>query len=144
MLEFKLDVDKREQKRLEKMLAEAPEKVRKKYVRRAVSFAVSPVLKAAKKYAPKDSGDLKKSLKRKIKAYSRNATVIGIVGPEKYKAPHAHLVEYGHRLVTKDGREIGFVPPHPFMRPAFTQNKETMLRRYRSKLIEGLNKEFKK
>lgn len=25
-------------------------------------------------------------------------------------APHAHLIEYGHRQVTKDGREVGFVP----------------------------------
>ncbi|RKD26687.1 hypothetical protein BEP19_15885 [Ammoniphilus oxalaticus] len=25
-------------------------------------------------------------------------------------APHAHLIEYGHKQVTKDGREVGFVP----------------------------------
>lgn len=25
-------------------------------------------------------------------------------------APHAHLIEDGHRMVTKDGREVGFVP----------------------------------
>lgn len=24
-------------------------------------------------------------------------------------APHAHLIEHGHRMVTKDGREVGFV-----------------------------------
>lgn len=27
-------------------------------------------------------------------------------------APHAHLVEDGHRMVTHDGREVGFVPGH--------------------------------
>jgi hypothetical protein len=32
--------------------------------------------------------------------------------------PHGHLVEYGHYLVTPDGRTIGFVPPHAFLRPA--------------------------
>jgi len=32
--------------------------------------------------------------------------------------PYGHLVEYGHYLVTHDGRTIGFVPPHAFLRPA--------------------------
>ena len=32
--------------------------------------------------------------------------------------PHGHLVEYGHYLVTSDGRTIGVVPPHAFLRPA--------------------------
>lgn len=27
-------------------------------------------------------------------------------------APHAHLIEEGHRMVTHDGREVGFVPGH--------------------------------
>jgi len=159
---FKLDIDPKEQKHLEKMLAEAPAKLRRKHVRRAVSFAITPVLKAARKLAPRDTGDLKRYLKRKIKSYSKNATIFGMVGPEKHKAPHAHLVEFGHRIVVggtvarKDGslkgggknrgagRVVGFVPPRPFLRPAFQQNKENMLRRYRQKLIEGLNKEFKK
>ena len=34
------------------------------------------------------------------------------------KRPHAHLVEYGHYMVTSDGRTVGFVPPHAFLRPA--------------------------
>ena len=27
-------------------------------------------------------------------------------------APHAHLIEEGHRMVTHDGREVGFVKGH--------------------------------
>lgn len=27
-------------------------------------------------------------------------------------APHAHLIEDGHRMVTHDGREVGFVKGH--------------------------------
>ena len=27
-------------------------------------------------------------------------------------APHAHLIENGHRMVTHDGREVGFVKGH--------------------------------
>ena len=28
------------------------------------------------------------------------------------RAPHAHLIEEGHRMVTHDGREVGFVRGH--------------------------------
>ena len=27
-------------------------------------------------------------------------------------APHAHLIEEGHRMVTHDGRDVGFVRGH--------------------------------
>ena len=33
-------------------------------------------------------------------------------------APHAHLVEYGHAMVTRDGRVVGHVPAHSFLRSA--------------------------
>ena len=36
----------------------------------------------------------------------------------KAMRPHAHLVEYGHYLVTPGGKTIGFVQPHPFLNPA--------------------------
>jgi len=36
----------------------------------------------------------------------------------KAMRPHAHLVEYGHYLVTPEGRTIGFVPPYPYLNPA--------------------------
>lgn len=32
--------------------------------------------------------------------------------------PHAHLVEYGHMMVTHDGRTVGHVPAHAFLHPA--------------------------
>ena len=33
-------------------------------------------------------------------------------------APHAHLVEYGHAMVTHEGDTIGHVPAHSFLRRA--------------------------
>jgi HK97 gp10 family phage protein len=30
----------------------------------------------------------------------------------------AVFVEYGHRIVTHDGKDVGFGPAHPFIRPA--------------------------
>ncbi len=36
-------------------------------------------------------------------------------------APHAHLIEEGHRMVTHDGREVGFVPGHHVFEIAGTE-----------------------
>lgn len=36
----------------------------------------------------------------------------------KAMRPHAHLVEYGHYMVTHDGRTVGFVRPYPYLAPA--------------------------
>ena len=41
----------------------------------------------------------------------------GYTATDNY-APHAHLIEYGHAQVTKDGRLVGHTPARPFMGPA--------------------------
>jgi SPP1 family predicted phage head-tail adaptor/HK97 gp10 family phage protein len=51
------------------------------------------------------------------------ATTVNQEGLTRYfiypNAPHAHLVEFGHRLVSENGQEFGFVAPRPFVRPAY-------------------------
>lgn len=42
-------------------------------------------------------------------------------------APHAHLVEFGHRQLNKKGEVIGDVPAHSFLRNAFDGYKERLL-----------------
>ena len=37
------------------------------------------------------------------------------------KAPHAHLVEFGHRQISKTGEVVGFVNGKPYMRTSFEQ-----------------------
>ena len=54
------------------------------------------------------AGQYHKSIKRG-KVYDYN----GAHAVRVYStAPHAHLIEEGHRMVTHDGREVGFVPGH--------------------------------
>lgn len=65
------------------------------------------------------TGNLKKSVRtKKLKrlGFGLNPAPI-IVAVDRKKAPHAHLVEYGHALV-KNGKVIGHVPAYPFWRPA--------------------------
>ncbi len=65
------------------------------------------------------TGNLKKAIRtKKLKRLgfgNQPAAVIAAV--DRKKAPHAHLVEFGHALV-RNGRVIGHVPAYPFWRPA--------------------------
>ena len=59
------------------------------------------------------TGNLRKSLKKKISRYEDGGYLV------LSKAPHAHLVEFGHEMVTSKGQATGKrVPPHPFLRTA--------------------------
>lgn len=67
-----------------------------------------------------DTGNLKKSIRTKFSKDELGADV----GPTYGKGgSHAHLIEFGHRLVTKDGRSIGHVPAHPFIAPAAEEER---------------------
>lgn len=65
-------------------------------------------LATAKRKVKKDTGNYFKSIKRgKFYVYSGN----GAWSIRVYSnAPHAHLIEEGHRQVTSTGKEVGFVP----------------------------------
>lgn len=53
--------------------------------------------------------DLRKQTKAKVDVY---------VGPSQKTGWYAAFVEDGHAIVV-DGKKVGDVPPHPFLRPAF-------------------------
>ncbi|MEC0107267.1 HK97 gp10 family phage protein [Paenibacillus taichungensis] len=60
----------------------------------------------ARQSVKKKTGTYVKSIKRgKVYKYDNGLAIRVYTG-----VPHAHLIEYGHRIVTKGGREKGFVP----------------------------------
>lgn len=75
----------------------------------------------AKGYIKSKSGHLASSIKVQ-KSKARYKIIAGGAS-----APHAHLVEFGHRMVNENGQVIGDVPPHPFLRRAFEKNKAKMI-----------------
>lgn len=76
----------------------------KKHMRKEGTKLKKLTKKEAKK-VKKRTGNYHKSIKRG-KIYKKN----GDIAIRVYSsAPHAHLIEDGHRQVTKDGREVGFV-----------------------------------
>jgi HK97 gp10 family phage protein len=121
-------------------LRSLPRQVQRSGLRKAVTPAATPIVKAAKSSAPKQTGLLKKSLTKKIQTYKRTDTVVAVIGARadaggEYKgrrrvpAKYAHLVEQGHG------------GPHPasakpFLKPAFEANKGNALRIMAGKLAE--------
>ena len=121
-------------------LGDLDKKVRKKAIKRAVRAAGAPILKAAKAKVSKRTGGLKKSLKSKIKTYGSSGTTVAIIGPDKdyltvdekgkkYRpAKIAHIVERGSSVAAA----------HPFILPAFNQEKENALNIIAAKLREDI------
>lgn len=101
----------------------------------AVQTSTANIMLSAKRRVPVKSGELVKNI---TMTYD-GAKNIGIV---KAKSPHAHLVEYGAKAVhetpaTKKALKIGDrfaasanIPArkeHPFMRPAFQDEKGNLI-----------------
>lgn len=70
------------------------------------------------------TGNLKSSVT--LKKASGKKRVSYKISAGGAKAPHAHLVEFGHRIITKNGDVVGDVPAHPFLRKAFEENKSNI------------------
>ena len=80
-------------------------KVTKSFLRKEGSKLLRQTKKDARSVKDK-TGKYRKSIKRgKVYDY-QGAQAIRVYST----APHAHLIEDGHRMVTHDGREVGFVP----------------------------------
>ena len=125
---------------LDRFLAQLPFEMRRKILPKAIRAGGNVVNLAARERIrdPGYPGDkpglvpLKKTIITKVKVY--DMVVVAIVGPHYMGGNHGHLVEFGHRLIrkikTRDGVEkveIGFVPPHPFLRPAADETRDEQL-----------------
>lgn len=142
-------------------------RVKNTILRKAMRRATAIVLKAARGNCPKDTGLLRKSLGSKVKAYRQSGVVVGLVGPRKgFKQEvtrkgggkmqadpvrYAHLVEFGRKEVTTTktvlsdgttvfGRSVRMVPPRPFLRPAWDQNKAAVREVIANTVAEELTK----
>lgn len=77
--------------------------------------------------------------------------MMAVIGPKKGTGRAAHLVEYGHLLVrggslwmrqlaTGQGKIIGYVKQHPFLRPSFEVSWRRALEAYAAELKTQLGK----
>lgn len=125
-------------------------KIKKDIAFAAMVKAVQPTVAAARELTPVDTGGLRQSIGFAVRQYKRGSLTYGIIGPRfgfgiggREPANYAHLIEYGHLLVTggtvnrKDqfaaptakntGTAIAMVEPKPFLRPAWEATKASVL-----------------
>lgn len=77
-----------------------------KAMRKIGSKARTKVARKARTIVKKKTGNYQKGFKRgKAFKDSEGKYVVRVINSQ----PHAHLIEYGHQQVTKDGRNVGFV-----------------------------------
>lgn len=128
-----------------KNLEQFPRTIQRRIIRKAVSAGSTPVLQAIKANTPRDSGQLKRSIGRKIKTYRNSGIVIAILGPRsgfrtvidgrpRNPLRYAALVEYG----------TSKTPANAFMRRAYATTKQTAQETIRQKLTEEIAKEAAK
>lgn len=169
---------------LEKELLSMAERLRRKYLRQAAAAGGRVIINAAKanlrargtrgKRVDKNGKRIQGlAMSMKLRPTSqwpsraklaRQGIVGTSIGFEWPVGAHAHLVEFGHRLMRRvnsnpklmgwrqEGtrfvlasrgqlKQIGIVPPRPFFRPAVESTKSQVLSVFRQKLSEGLQKE---
>lgn len=136
---------------IDNLLRSLPKQITHRVMGSAHLDAAKPLIDSAKgivisREKTKNTGRLEESIGG-IKISQRKSNEIGMVqvGPRRkkgtYRGYHGHLVEYGHRLVSskKSGkRQIGFVRPYPFMRPAFDKTKDQVSRN----IVESVQKKL--
>ncbi len=118
---------------LERALGELPKANAKRVLTKTLKEAGEPVARTARAMAPKDRLDLAESIDvstqlspRQKRVSKKESPVEMYIGPGP--DPAAHLDEFGTGdRITKDGRNIGAMPPQPFMRPAWDQHKMAVL-----------------
>lgn len=62
----------------------------------------------------------------------------------KNTAPHAHLIEEGHDMVTHDGRKVGFVPGKHILENSAIEFESTFAKDIENKLAQKVIKELEK
>ena len=87
------------------------------------------------------TGNLRSSIRfSKTKRTPRKSyNVIGKIYTLPKVGPHAHLVEFGHKIV-RNGQVFGKVKPHPFLRPAADESKEEVLNIITTAMNETIKK----
>lgn len=97
----------------------------------------------AKKLVRVKTKRLRKAIRAKVGRRRGKTHATAFAAVDRKKAPHAHLIEFGHALV-KDGKTIGTVPAYPFLGPAVEQTHKQVAATVRKGLAKGLDAVRKK
>lgn len=145
------------EKELLKALDEFSASSQRRIARPAVRAASTPVMKAVRNNAPRKTedrtGQLRKSIGRRMKSYKNSGMVIAFVGPRSRMeitdkhgrkvnpTKYAHLYEFGTAPHSVGGRFHPGAKPHPFVRDAWARTEGTAMQTMKAKIREQIPKE---
>ena len=121
-------------KEIDRILAEMPKVVQHQALGAAHLDAAKPMIEREKSLVPRRTGELQNSIGG-IKTPMKRAGAVGevIIGPRrsrKNRGHHGVLVEKGtKKRQTRKGANRGVMPAQPFVEPAFTGTKDTVIGR---------------
>lgn len=151
-------------KEIDQVLREMPSKLTRQVLQSAARKAARPMVADMKAGAPKRSGNLRRSigikaLKSKVDNL-RAVIVVGVRRGKKFKAQHAHLIEFGTKeRVAKNptgllsfwskGQQVKIArtagtPARPFIGPAIARHIEGVKRNYGEYVGKALNSFMKR
>lgn len=115
---------------LEKMFVRLSNEEENKKIAASAALAGAVIVRdEARARAPVDSGKLQEAIYVAHDTNNSNATLQSyVVSWNSKKAPHGHLIEFGHWLV-KGGNRIKWVSGKSFLRSAYEAKKEQATRR---------------
>ena len=137
-------------KELEKKLRDLGAQAEKKVYRQALRAGAKVVQVAAKAKAPKDTGLLRKSIKVRAGKRSRGQIEVNVcVDPiafywRFFEEGFYRGKRMGGRKMRQEANGRPWVPPRPFIRPAWDEQKSNALRIITDKLLSGIQAEAMK
>ncbi len=141
---------------LQAALRALPERMERQVIQRALRKAGQPVLAAAKANVPVGKNDaldnlhlrdtlvisssLSRRQRRRLPPPGDGLTTVYIGSTRR--GAHAHLVEFGTGPRTQEstGRYVGSMPRHPFLRPAWDQNKAAVVSSIKIELAKEIER----
>lgn len=138
-------------KQIDAKLASLPVTMQKRALRPVMRSGAKTIQRGAKRYAPKDSGRLKRSIKVRSLKRSRKRIGVGISAGSEFAGGgelpwYAVFVEFGVQddgatnRKTKGGKNRGRIQPKPFLRRAMRENEPAIRRNFARKLDDEIRK----
>ena len=127
-------------KKLRRTLQQLAGGAQRRIVRPAVSKALTPINRAAKRRCPVETGLLKRSIGKKVKAYRYSGVIWGAVGPRvgyKKQMPDGswrNPTKYAH--LAEDAK--------PYLRPALDTNRQKAMGILATEIRRRLEKEARR
>jgi HK97 gp10 family phage protein len=142
---------------LQAALRTLPDKLQRKAVRSALAKAAKPIVAAARQLAPVKSGRMRRAIysyRDRASPKTYESRLISVKRGKRYQksdrdAYYWKFVEFGRAAIESKktlgneqsgffGRRVKAVPPRPFMRPAFAQNKYKALQIVKDELAQAI------